>query len=198
VGAHIIFILRTCAIWDNDKRIKLGLSCLLVVIVIPSGYFVNRYADGLSFQKISYPATSGYIVNNLDPLIYIPYVTFIFFETVVLILTLWRMKLQQIKSELHKLLYRDSLMFYLYLLSISLTNIILLTATSGIHRLLIVQLHRIIHSIVLSRIVLNIRSAIASEATGDQISTFMLGENSNHETGASNRWRMHQEGFLLE
>ena len=38
-------MVRTCAVWDNDKRVGAGLAALLVLCQIPNGIFVERFIE---------------------------------------------------------------------------------------------------------------------------------------------------------
>jgi len=175
--AHIILILRTCAIWGNESRIAIGLGTLLLVFALSGGYFVARYNASLQFSKNPFSVAPAYIVTRVDTLIFVPYVTFVAFETVVLVLTLWKVKQQRGGSIINRVLYRDCVLFYLLLLAISLVNIGLLISETGVQKLLVTQLHRILHSVVLGRVVLNIREAMDNqESEDDHLLTLLYGD----------------------
>lgn len=192
--ALVIFILRTCAIWENDIRIACFLSALLIGVAIPELYVVNRYLNKIQFYRSPF-RVPGFLMSNIDRVIIVPYISFVFFETVILIFTLLKMKKQQGKSDIYRILYRDSLIFYILLLSLSIFNIVFLIVGPGVYNLLFLQLHRILHSVLLGRVVLNIRSAISLTTRNNQIpsndSNFLFGES-----GVLTSVR--HEDFLLE
>jgi len=180
IGGDSILILRTCAIWGNNIKIAIWLSILWGMIAMPGAYAVNRYTASLQFQKSQVPGViKGYFVSNSDDIIFVSYATLVVFETVVLLLTLWKINKQHDKSVLYRVLYWDSLMFYICLFVISMANILTLILAPAVMKPIMIQLHRILHSVVLGRIVLNIRGAMNSRKTSvdDALSTFMLGES---------------------
>jgi len=135
----VILILRTSAIWGNDSRIAIGLGTLLLMFALTGGYFVARYNNSLEFVPNPFAAAPAYIVTRVDTLIFVPYATFVAFETVVLVLTLWMTKQQNGKCKTYQTLYRDCVLFYIFLLAISLVNISLLIEQQGVQKLLVTQ-----------------------------------------------------------
>lgn len=46
-----IVLLRTYAIWDNDKRVGVGLLVFLVMCAAGAGYFVQLFVDSLACES---------------------------------------------------------------------------------------------------------------------------------------------------
>jgi len=201
IGADIVLVLRTCAIWGNGRRIAIGLSSLLAAIAISEIYCVTRFTASLQFAKSDFSFISGFYITSEDPIIFVVYATLLGFETVVLLLTLWKINKQQGESMLYKILYRDSLIFYIYIFGVSVANIILLVASPVALRLILVEMHRILHAVFLGRIILNIRSAMARASTlhgenGGAFTSYILGETVATETDLNASEGA--EGFTLD
>jgi len=154
-----ILILRTSAIWNKARRVTIGLSALLICIAIAAGYTSVDYLSGLQFVESPFPSSPGCFVQNNKNNLYIPYALVMGFETVILVLTLVKASGPKDTSPLHLTLYRDSLRFYVYLFAISAANTVVLATATQELRPILTSPHRVLHSVLSGRLILNIYEA---------------------------------------
>ncbi|TCD64262.1 hypothetical protein EIP91_004301 [Steccherinum ochraceum] len=181
--AEIILVVRTWAIWGRSKRIGIALGVVSVVALTPVLVIEHLFLNSLTFAPYPNPATPGCLLTGGSSVIAISFVIVIMFETFVLILTL-------VKGVQHyriagnrgfvSVLYRDGILFYIYLLRgwsrssilllaseatavVSLINlIVIVTAPRELADILAI-FQRVLHSCLSTRVLLNLREARARE-----------------------------------
>jgi len=180
--SNVVLLLRTAAVWNNSRRVLIGLIALLTVVGTISVYFVVGYLSGLQFQHSPFPSAPGHFVEDNKNTLYVPYASLMIFETVVLILTLLKASGLKQVSDLHKTVYRDSLYFYFCLFAISTANVAVLAAGPVELRPILTSPHRVLHSILSGRLILNINEAAAKprEEGSNTSSSFFFGTSLQH------------------
>jgi len=160
--AEIILMVRTWAIWGRSRRIAIFLGVACASALIPVLVIEHYFLKSLVFSPYPNPATPGCLLTAGSPVIAVSFIIVILFETFVLILTL-------IKGVQHyrvagnrgfvAVLYRDGILFYIYLFIISLVNlIVIVTAPRELADILAIFQH-VLHSCLSARILLNLREA---------------------------------------
>ncbi|KAK7682860.1 hypothetical protein QCA50_014246 [Cerrena zonata] len=160
--AEIILTIRTWAIWGRSKRIGIILGVSALVAIIPTLYIEKVFLDSLVFSPYPSPATPGCLLTAGNPIIAASFVIVILFETLVLTLTL-------IKGVQHyriasgrgfvSVLYRDGVVFYIYLFGISVVNLIVIVAAPRDLANLLAIFQRVMHSLLSARVLMNLREA---------------------------------------
>jgi len=158
--AAIVLVLRTCALYGNSRRGIAFLFALYTVMVTVCIYFVQSFLSSLQFESNTLPI-QGFFVAQSNQGIFVAYISLMIFETLILIMTVLRAERQRHSSPLYQTLYRDSLAFYFYIFVVALCNILTIILAPGEVKLLLTQFHRVVYSIFLGRIILNIRGAMA-------------------------------------
>jgi len=94
-------------------------------------------------------------------IIYGDYVALLLQETIIVALTIYRGFMTGVRSRdrLIQTLYRDGLLYYLYLLIIAIGNITLLAIGPRVLFALIAPFQRVMHAVLTTRILLHARSA---------------------------------------
>ncbi|GJE99949.1 hypothetical protein PsYK624_162250 [Phanerochaete sordida] len=168
--AELVVIVRTWAIWGRDCRIGLGLTLFWVVMQAVNSYTVAKFISSGTVLLVDPTAQNlrgCFLVTTKDQLV-VDWVLVAALETIVLVLTLMkvarvpangRLLARDTTSPLIRQLARDGVLFYVYLLGISLVNIVILLATSHELSTLLVCLQRALHSILSARLLLNLRAA---------------------------------------
>jgi len=187
--AEIVLILRTMAIWHGDKRIGIFLVMLLTSFVVPTLFYAARdmrnFAVTHPAYKLSNPAPAEYTskLPACDSTTYKDhlttyYVLFMVFESVILLLTLLKAKDYRVESssKLSRTIFYDSIAFYVLILIISTINVTI--APAGITNVFNF-LHRNLHSIVIGRIILDIRKAVYEPNNSGTLpaSSLIFGDN---------------------
>ncbi|KAF8997479.1 hypothetical protein BDQ17DRAFT_1363194 [Cyathus striatus] len=156
--AEIVLALRTWALWGKHKHLTYFLPAIFVICWVISFVILGRYLVTLP----RYP-TCGQIAGDTSSFI-VALILILVFEAAILGLTILHAKYN---SKLHwspiqKVIYRDGMMYYIFLLGISIVNISLL-ATKSFYANLLFNTERIAHSIFAGRIVLHIREEMLKE-----------------------------------
>ncbi|KAF8582157.1 hypothetical protein K439DRAFT_169662 [Ramaria rubella] len=104
---------------------------------------------------------SCFLMANHDILIFIDYALILLFETIILVLTLVKgvAHYRNSSSSLVATLYKDGLLYYIYLTSFSLGNVFFLVFLVDTGASLILM-QRAFHSILTGRILLHLRTAV--------------------------------------
>ncbi|KAF8496292.1 hypothetical protein JB92DRAFT_3126175 [Gautieria morchelliformis] len=165
--AEIVLIFRTWAIWGQKRKVAFGLPILMVIVVVPLAYLTRIGLTSVSFAdvtKLPIPnPQSCFITRNDDITILWDYVIILGFETVILVLTLIKgvQHYRHTTSSLVSTLYADGILYYVYLLMLSIANVLVIAPlafkkTSGAT---LVLMQRVFHAILPGRILLHLRMA---------------------------------------
>lgn len=178
--AEGILIIRTVAVWGNSRRILILLLTLFVAMIPLIFYCAIRFLGSASFAvnpppmenpaiPNSGPLASGCFLTGSndtgDKLQFTAFVVLLAYETLVFIIAMsraaylrqWGVK----RSALYKAIFRDGLVFYVYLFVASLINIVVLIETPKIGFVYVTSHYRALHVVFAERIILNIRAADA-------------------------------------
>jgi len=157
--AEVIFTLRTAAIWE-DRKLIVGLVCFgsLLIALIPAAYVLEDQIKSIQWLSMPIPGAVGCASLQAKDTLWIVYTLLLVYQTVIFGLTLRKVMRPKITegSSLAFVLYRDGFLFYILLLIVSLVNII------GIHSgpsAAFSWIHRVLHAVLSSRLILNIRKA---------------------------------------
>jgi len=160
--AEMILIVRTWAIWGMKKMVAFGLGIFFLIACIPALVIEAIFLKSIEFSPLSDPRTPGCLVVAGSPILGIDFIIIIVFETLVLALTLVKGVQYFRVSSSHtflSILYRDGILFYVYLLAISATNLIVILATPRGLSSTLALIQRVLHSCFSSRLLINLRRA---------------------------------------
>jgi len=161
--AELILVFRTWAFWNRDRRLAIGLLAFLTLLGLPAAIFTYVGLDPVEFGPSPSPEVEGcWLTKKPQTIIFIEYILIVIFESVILALTVYK-GMQQFRygsSNLAVTLFRDGVIFYLYLIGFSLLNMVVLVIGPQPGPSLILM-QRILHSILTARILLNLREAAA-------------------------------------
>jgi len=198
-----ILAVRTCAVYNNKKSVAISLGVLWFVYVTPATFFFVIFLMTVQFDLA--PVTRECTITQAGELLYIPFDFLLAYNTVVLVLIV-RKALQDAGyrfwkwngATLFHLVYRDGILFYVLLLLISVVNTALMDTLPDYAKTCMTVLHRVLHSILASHLVLNIRANVItsmgeSSLVGDTSTSVENDEESPHhltlpgiETGPQN------------
>jgi len=163
--ANCILTLRTFVIWNKDKRILAALVVALLASIAGEAFYMTKFLNSLRFidSPVPFLIRSCFIVQAEASYAWAAYLVLLILESVIFALTL--IKYFQDpgtrRSFVIQTIYRDGLLFYIFILGISLINIALLKAEwfNNAYGTLLTNIHRVLHAILSTRLVLNIRKA---------------------------------------
>jgi len=186
VLAEIILALRTYAMW---KRSRIILTVLVVVNLgmhIPDAWITHTSVNALKFSPSEVPTLVPCLPTVPKTKEFIPFVNLMILEALVTVLAVlsavkhWRHS----NSPLIKTLYRDGVLYFVCLLSISSVNVVIFSVQSlNIYYDLVVELQRVLHGILSARIILNMRR-VASDSLAPGWLDLNIGR-SNHSSGVT-------------
>ncbi|KAF8491251.1 hypothetical protein JB92DRAFT_3006766 [Gautieria morchelliformis] len=163
--AEIVLIFRTWAIWGRSRKVAFGLPILMVIVVVPLGYLTRIGLTSLSFAgvtRLPIPnRQSCFITRNGSVTILWDYVIIVSFETVILVLTLIQgvRHYRHTTSSLVSTLYADGILYYVYLLMLSVANVVFLASVEKKTGATLILMQRVFHAILPGRILLHLRMA---------------------------------------
>jgi len=182
--ADIVLIIRTCALWGNNKKIKYFIYAVFVVIFFPMTVSVNLALNAFEYTTYPSPKLLGcFVVDKPNQKTAVNWYGVYYgllpiFETTVFVLTIIQFRAikayRRHPSVFVRTLYRDGVLFYLYLLIISLTYLIVLLRAPKELANLLFSTHRVVHSLLSSRLLLNLRAATLRTVEGTGIVTNMF------------------------
>ncbi|KAH8827701.1 hypothetical protein DL96DRAFT_1795821 [Flagelloscypha sp. PMI_526] len=160
--AQSILILRTWAIYDRNKWLLLGLSGFAVILGIYGGIAAIIFVNTIVWAGPKFAGVRGCNIITVDNrLVSGSYVGVMIFETTVFVATMVR-ALQRRRHSfgsrlLIEVIFRDGLIFYLFIVSISILNVVVMYATSQEYTVVLVIFQRVMHSVGTGRILLHMR-----------------------------------------
>ncbi|KAH8102028.1 hypothetical protein BXZ70DRAFT_47824 [Cristinia sonorae] len=160
--AEIILMIRTWAIWGRSRRIAICLGVACVSLLVPVLVIEHLWLKTLVFSPYPSPATPGCLLTGGSSIIAVSFIIVIIFETFVLVLTLIK-GVQHYRlagnRDLVAVLYRDGVLFYIYLFIISIINFIVIVAAPRELADILAIFQRVMHSCLSARVLLNLREA---------------------------------------
>ncbi|EJD38833.1 hypothetical protein AURDEDRAFT_116344 [Auricularia subglabra TFB-10046 SS5] len=159
--AQTVLILRTWAIWGGHRIVMQALASLLLTITIVNMWVVVRCTRHTHLSEL--PRMAGCVVVSSSKSIASAWVAISSFELLIVLMTVFK-GIEHFRlgsSTLIASLYRDGIMYYIFLLSVSLANMIFVTSAPDEYIVLLAELQRAFHAILSCRIILNLRTVHA-------------------------------------
>ncbi|KAI0783204.1 hypothetical protein C8Q75DRAFT_811023 [Abortiporus biennis] len=157
--AEVILIIRTLAVWGNNRRIFIILVLVSFAAALGVLGIERVYNQSITF---AIKPELGCVLTSGKPLIAFSFVIVIIFETFLLALTLVK-GIQHYRfsdnPSIIAVLYRDGILFYLYMLAVSTINLVVVVAAPRDLANLLGTFQRVLHSCLSARVILNLREA---------------------------------------
>ncbi|TFK62647.1 hypothetical protein BDN72DRAFT_381671 [Pluteus cervinus] len=151
---------RVLAVWGNSTRLCIALSLFSFGCIISIFLILGDYYRSLTFHSIPTPGMYCFATGT-SHMIYLCWTLLTAYDAATLVLIaipgFRAYKSGVCKSTLFQVVYRDGVLYYLYLFAISAVNVFLILKLPGDYTSLLSSLERIIHSILTSHVVLHIR-----------------------------------------
>lgn len=158
--SETILLLRTWALWERQMKILLILGGLSTLTFVPGILITHWEIKSLKFG----PVPEGGVGCNMisaSKVIMVAYVLIALSETVVVVLTIIKgqqHRARASRSSWVKRVYRHGLIFYLYLLAITIANMVVpLAAAQPRYKNYLAVPQRVFHSIFCNRVILLIQ-----------------------------------------
>lgn len=151
--SEIVLLLRTYALWERKRSILIILCVSGAVTYIPAVVITNLELRSLKYVPTTRP---GCQVGTASSIIIFAYILLMLSETVIVVLTVIRARqyLRHSTSPWVIQLYQDGMLFYAYLLSISIANILVPILAPRIFANWLASPQRVLHSVLCNRVLL--------------------------------------------
>lgn len=153
-SSEMVLMLRTWAVWNQDQCLTIVLPVLYTLCWASGLVIVVRYVDSITFGVPPYPGFQGCFPTSADRDIVFLWVLLIFWDALLLILMLVpaiQAYRDKDNTSLMKVVYRDGVLYYLYLFVLSCINIIIVKTLPEDYQPLLSLVERMLHSILTSR-----------------------------------------------
>ncbi|KAJ8075815.1 hypothetical protein PM082_021447 [Marasmius tenuissimus] len=171
--SEIILILRTYALWERKRSILLVLGSTTMIAIISGAICLQKQNESLVFAPTMGP---GCHIIKADNIAFISYIVLLFTETIIAVLTLVKgyHDLRRTRSPWVVQLYQHGILFYVYLLALSLGNILTGVINPRMGTWL-ASPQRVLHSLLSSRVLIVMFSGQpASEGMSQRTPAFSL------------------------
>jgi len=165
VLAEGILAVRTWAVWNRNKLVGILLAVSILTGFIPLCILLNKFLQSMEYGHAPYPGFRGCFITRSNRMLWGVYATTTATQSIFLVLV----AISAFKSyrlghvgRFSLIVYRDGIMFYVYLLCISAANVAAIIVLPPSLALLLTPFEYLLYSVLTIRIILNIRE-VASE-----------------------------------
>ncbi|KAJ4491797.1 hypothetical protein C8R41DRAFT_366820 [Lentinula lateritia] len=148
VISELILTLRTYAVWERKRSILIILIILTVVFLVPAIVFTQLAVSSLRFLS-----HGGCRMTSASNIIFLAFCLLTIYESILAILIAIQAckHLRQTRSPWVTKLYKDGIMFYVYLLILSCANIVSCLLAPALGPWLQAP-QRVVHSVLCTRV----------------------------------------------
>ncbi|TFK71028.1 hypothetical protein BDN72DRAFT_492891 [Pluteus cervinus] len=160
--SEVILIRRTLAVWGNNRKLHIAIFLFSMGCIIPVYLILSNYHDTLTYHSTEIPGLHCFTTGQ-SHLNYLCWTLVTIYDTGLLILIAipaFRIRRSggvAFQSMLFYVVYRDGVLYYIYLVALSAVNIVLILNLSSDYATLLSSLERVAYSILTSHVVLHIR-----------------------------------------
>ncbi|TFK33421.1 hypothetical protein BDQ12DRAFT_691078 [Crucibulum laeve] len=157
---ELMLSLRTLAVWQRDKYLAVGLSIFFVAVWGAAAVVLSIFLRSMTFTILTYPFFTGCLNDGGNSILYVVWILLMVYDTVNLtLMTISAVKNRQPCSTtaLTTTVYRDGIVYYLYLFVLSLLNVVLILKLPPDYVNLLSMFKRTMHSVFSCRAILHIR-----------------------------------------
>ncbi|KLO12405.1 hypothetical protein SCHPADRAFT_418921 [Schizopora paradoxa] len=195
---HCVLIVRTFVIWERNMLV-LAYTCLFQLTgIVVKVIVISRMIKKVTFTPSLMPSLCACIPSLGTDTVLIVFCIDVVFEFQILILSLYKgfFRWKLLSTPLARTLYRDGFIYFAVLFCISVTNTFvnrLLFSTP--YSMIVIIIQRVFHSILASRIIINLRSAV-SERFESQFPTISMAVFQNGQTQSDVTTGQHISGSI--
>ncbi|KAJ7076039.1 hypothetical protein B0H15DRAFT_865243 [Mycena belliarum] len=151
--SEVILMLRTYAIWERKHSVRIFLCALAVASFLPVALFLH-----FETNTLRYTATDGVgcLLSHAGSILIFGYLGIMISETAIAVLTAIKAyrDLRRSRVPWVQKLYQDGMLFYVYLLTISVANVLVPIMAPPMFANWLATPQRVLHSVLCSRVLL--------------------------------------------
>jgi len=162
IMCSVVLTLRTYAIWGKNIYVFIYLASFQIVFIIVTIFAVRQTAKSTTFVPSPFPTIVACLPQLANDKVLVIFCFHMGFELNVLCLSLfkWIPQWREGSTLLIRTLYRDGIIYFAVLFSISLANAILVIKLfNSPSYYILLEPQRVLHSILTSRLIINVRKA---------------------------------------
>ncbi|KAK0227440.1 hypothetical protein EDD85DRAFT_853735 [Armillaria nabsnona] len=185
--SEVILTARVWAVWERNKKLTIGLPVFFLLCWAPNFAMMGVFLQSMKFGPAPLPGL-GCFVTRSDNVLYLCWTFLMIYDAGMLLLMLIagvRAYKTGGDSALFNVVFRDGVMYYAYLFVISVINVAMILSLPSDLVHLLSSVERVIHALLTSRVVLDIRAQGKSTAI-DQ--TMCLGTQSSDDCTSVGVW----------
>ncbi|TFK35850.1 hypothetical protein BDQ12DRAFT_265848 [Crucibulum laeve] len=188
IVSESILILRTIALWKRRRSIIILMSVLALLTIVPGLIITHLEMKSLEFiPLIPILRIHGCNLRKASSIIVVSFLLVLVLETIIVVLTIIKayQHLRRSNSSWVMQLYRDGILFYIYMLVVTLLNVIVPIKAIPNFKTLFSNPQRVLHSILCSRVIFGILSQRGKRPQSDshRMSTRGEGTTTDSEGG---------------
>jgi len=171
--SEAVLSIRTWAVWRGKKGIGLVLSALTLAHLVAQCIFTNKFVRSMEFTSPPILIFRGCFMEKSSTALWINYVLMTIIEAVVLtlmVISAFRAYRLGIIGKLSHVIHRDGILFYIYLLCLTIGNLVATIVLPIDLMAFLTPLHSVLYAVLTTRIVLNIR-AVSNQSMQTELHT---------------------------
>ncbi|KAF4585293.1 hypothetical protein EYR40_002130 [Pleurotus pulmonarius] len=157
---QVILTIRTWAIWHRDRKLAVVLLLFFAAVWGPTFAVMTIFTRSLEFGPAPFPGFVGCNFVAANQILFVTWALLMVYEAGILVLMAYRAYVGWSNgggnTALFTAVYRDGILYYLYLFVLSLVNIIVIKVFPK-YIILLAAVERVVHSVLASRVILHIR-----------------------------------------
>jgi len=165
--SELILTLRTWAVWNRDWRLSIGLPIFFALYLGVNIPFILKFLKSLKFMALPTPAMLGCVAIKGSHIVSICWTLLLVYEGGIFFLMLIK-GIRTYKnggdSDLFRVVYRDGVLYYLYLFAFSIANVIVVATVPPGLQVVLIMCERVLHPILACRVLLDIRAQVTKNS----------------------------------
>ncbi|KAI0093235.1 hypothetical protein BDY19DRAFT_416479 [Irpex rosettiformis] len=168
-SSELVLVWRTFALWQDSKRVKYSLAAIWILMFPVGLYSLIAFILSTVYAPQPFATQPGCNLIGASPVIAGDFISLTVLEISIVILTVVKGVQHVISAPglagVHyvRILYRDGVLFFVYLAVLSLANVLAPFLGSKSNALLLPTFLRIMHSALCCRVILHLRSAASAD-----------------------------------
>jgi len=181
----VVLLIRVYAIWKQSLRILGFLTIMSFSLLLASllNLNINNNLTKLTFIPSPVPIIIPCFLPSVHIRAFVDFGCLVIMDLIILVLTAWgglRHWKENVTSPLILTFYRDGVLYFACLFSVSLANVIVFIVGDPEQQGILLELQRVLHSVLSARIILNLRKfvipTVSDGMTRTDLTTAIFGE----------------------
>ncbi|KDR66741.1 hypothetical protein GALMADRAFT_216830 [Galerina marginata CBS 339.88] len=176
--SEVILTLRAWAVWNRNRLLTIILLILWCGVWIPIAVFEGNFLASLKLGTPPYAGFLGCFIIGANSDLFLCILLLMIWNIVVFALIAFmgiRINAWKSTSRLSQLIYRDGAIYYFYVFVLSILNVIAIVTFPVGYQFVLLPMERCLHSILASRVLLNLRLYCHGETTfSERLTDFVI------------------------